>query len=54
VLVRLSAKGIELYTRLYPEMVRCNRSLFENSFKPEQLKELNGLLELLIRSLETQ
>jgi DNA-binding MarR family transcriptional regulator len=54
VLVRLSAKGLELYSRLYPEMVRCNRSLFERAFKPEQLKELNGLLELLIRSLETQ
>jgi MarR family transcriptional regulator, 2-MHQ and catechol-resistance regulon repressor len=54
VLVRLSAKGFELYNRLYPESVRCNRFLFERAFKPQQLKELNGLLELLIRSLETQ
>jgi DNA-binding MarR family transcriptional regulator len=54
VLVRLSARGVELYRKLYPEVVRCNRSQFEKALKPEQLRELTGLLELLIRSLETQ
>ena len=51
-LVRLSAKGGELFRKLYPELVRCNRSLFKKALKPEQLKELSGLLEILIRSLE--
>jgi MarR family transcriptional regulator, 2-MHQ and catechol-resistance regulon repressor len=50
--VRLSAKGIELFRKLSPEKARCNRTLFEKAFTPEQLKELSGLLELLIRSLE--
>jgi MarR family transcriptional regulator, 2-MHQ and catechol-resistance regulon repressor len=54
VLVRLSAKGIELFRKLYPESVRYHRSLFEEAFKPQQMKEFNKLLELLIRSLETQ
>jgi DNA-binding MarR family transcriptional regulator len=54
VLVRLSARGVELYRKLYPEVVRCNRSQFEKALRPEQLRELTGLLELLIRSLETQ
>ncbi len=53
VLVRLSAKGVELFRKIYPECVYCNRSLLEKAFKPEQVQELSGLLELLIRSLET-
>ena len=53
VLVRLSAKGAELYRKFYPELVRSNRYLIERAFKPEQLKEFNKLLELLNRSLET-
>jgi MarR family transcriptional regulator, 2-MHQ and catechol-resistance regulon repressor len=52
VLVRLSAKGGQLFRKLFPELVRCNRSLFKKALKPEQLKELGGLLEILIRSLE--
>jgi DNA-binding MarR family transcriptional regulator len=52
VLVGLSAKGGELFRKLFPELVRCNRSLFKKALKPEQLKELGGLLETLIRSLE--
>jgi MarR family 2-MHQ and catechol resistance regulon transcriptional repressor len=53
VLVRPSAKGVELFRKIYPEKGRCNRSLFEKAFTPEQVKELTSLLELLIRSLET-
>jgi MarR family 2-MHQ and catechol resistance regulon transcriptional repressor len=53
-MVRLSAKGVELFRKLYPELVRGNRSLFEKAFKPDQMKEFSKLLELLIRSLETQ
>ena len=52
VLVRLSAKGGELFRKLFPEIVRGNRSLFEKAFKPEQMEALGALLELLIRSLE--
>jgi DNA-binding MarR family transcriptional regulator len=51
VLVRLSAKGVELFRKLYPEVVRSNRSLFEKAFRPEQMKEFSDLLEILIRSL---
>jgi MarR family transcriptional regulator, 2-MHQ and catechol-resistance regulon repressor len=54
VLVRLSAKGVELFRKIYPEGVRCNRAALEKAFKPEQIKELSGLLELLIRSLEME
>ena len=53
VLIRLSAKGVELFRKLYPELVRSNRHLLERAFKPEQVKEFSRLLELLIRSLET-
>ena len=54
VLIRLSAKGFELFRKLYPELVRSNRYLLEGAFKPEQVKEFSRLLELLIRNLETE
>lgn len=54
VLVRLTAKGVELFRKLYPELKRCNRSLFERAFTSEQMKAFSELLELLIRSLETE
>ncbi len=54
VLIRLSAKGVELFRKLYPELKRANRSLLENAFRLEQTKELSKLLEILIQSLETQ
>jgi MarR family 2-MHQ and catechol resistance regulon transcriptional repressor len=54
VLIRLSARGVELFCKLYPELTRLNRSLFEKAFRPEQLKELGKLLELLNHSLETE
>jgi MarR family 2-MHQ and catechol resistance regulon transcriptional repressor len=53
VFVRLSAKGLELFCRLYPELVHLNRSLLEKTFKPEQMKLLSSLLQLLIHSLES-
>jgi MarR family 2-MHQ and catechol resistance regulon transcriptional repressor len=52
--VRLSAKGVELFRKLYPELVRGNKSLLEKAFKPDQMKEFSRLLALLIRNLETQ
>ena len=54
VLVRLSARGVELIRKLYPEISRSNRALFEKAFNPNQMKEFGKLLELLLRSLETQ
>jgi MarR family transcriptional regulator, 2-MHQ and catechol-resistance regulon repressor len=53
VLVRLSAKGVELYRKFYPELLRSNRYLLERAFNPEQLKKFANLLDLLNRSLES-
>jgi MarR family transcriptional regulator, 2-MHQ and catechol-resistance regulon repressor len=53
VLVRLSAKGVELFRKFYPELARSNRSLFEKAFSSDQMKEFSKLLEVLIRNLET-
>jgi MarR family transcriptional regulator, 2-MHQ and catechol-resistance regulon repressor len=50
--VRLSTKGIEFLRKLYPELVRNNRVIFEKAFRPEQMKEFGKLLSLLVRSLE--
>jgi DNA-binding MarR family transcriptional regulator len=54
VLISLTARGIELLRKLYPELVRGDRALFERAFRPEQMKEFSKLLALLIRSLETE
>ena len=54
VLVRLSAKGVEFFRKFYPELAHNNRELFEKAFRPEQLKEFSMLLNVLIRSLETE
>jgi DNA-binding MarR family transcriptional regulator len=43
VLARPSSKGVELFRKIYPEGARCNRSLFEKAFKPEQVKELSAV-----------
>ena len=51
-LVRLSGKGVELFRKLYPELARSNRSILERAFKPQQMKELSRLLEMLIGNLE--
>jgi DNA-binding MarR family transcriptional regulator len=54
VLVRLSPKGIEFFRKLYPEMARGNRALFERVFQPEQMREFGKLLDMLIEDLETR
>jgi MarR family transcriptional regulator, 2-MHQ and catechol-resistance regulon repressor len=54
VMVRLSAKGVELFRKLYPEIARSNRYLLGRAFKPEQMKEFSKLLEILIHSLEAR
>ena len=53
VMVRLSAKGVELYRKLYPELARSSRYLLERAFNPAQMKEFSNLLQILNRSLET-
>ena len=53
VLIRLSAKGAEMYSKIYPELVRAHRSILESAFKPEQMKEFSILLQLLIHTLES-
>lgn len=54
VLVRLTPKGVDFFRKFYPELVRGKRALFEKAFRPEQMKEFNKLLDLLLRSLETE
>jgi MarR family transcriptional regulator, 2-MHQ and catechol-resistance regulon repressor len=50
--VRLSAKGIELFSRLCPALARGNREIFERVFDSDQHKEFGKLLNRLIRGLE--
>ena len=52
VLVRFSAKGVELFRKLYPEVTRSNRALFEKAFTPDQMKEFSKMIEILVRTLE--
>jgi MarR family transcriptional regulator, 2-MHQ and catechol-resistance regulon repressor len=52
--VRLSAKGSDLLRKLYPELARSNRALFERALRPEQLREFAKSLDLLIHGLERQ
>jgi MarR family transcriptional regulator, 2-MHQ and catechol-resistance regulon repressor len=52
VMVRLSAKGVELFGKFYPELARTDRDIFDKAFEPEQMKEFGKLLALLVRSLE--
>lgn len=54
ILVRLTARGVEFFRKFYPELVRGKRALFEKAFRPDQVKEFNKLLELLLRSLEAE
>lgn len=53
VMVRLSTKGIEFFRKLYPQQVRCTRSLFEAAFKPEEMNQFRMLLNQLVGNLET-
>jgi DNA-binding MarR family transcriptional regulator len=50
--IQLSAKGVELWRRLFPEIARSAREVFEKAFRPEQMKQFSKLLALLVRSLE--
>ena len=52
VIVRLSRKGVDLFSKLYPEQVSFYRSFFEDVFTPAQMKQLGKLLEQLVRGLE--
>ena len=52
--VRLSAKGIEFFRKLYPEVARSNRQIFETAFRPDQMKQFRELIALLIECLETE
>jgi MarR family transcriptional regulator, 2-MHQ and catechol-resistance regulon repressor len=54
VMVRLSAKGAELFSKFYPELARKDRDIFDKAFRPEQMKEFSKLLALLVRSLEAE
>jgi MarR family transcriptional regulator, 2-MHQ and catechol-resistance regulon repressor len=54
VMVRLSAKGAELFGKFYPELARKDRDIFDKAFQPEQLKEFSKLLALLVRSMEAE
>jgi|SRR5580658_3609856 MarR family 2-MHQ and catechol resistance regulon transcriptional repressor len=54
ILVRLTPKGVEFFRKFYPESVRGKRSLLEKAFRPDQMKEFNKLLDLLLRSLEQE
>jgi MarR family 2-MHQ and catechol resistance regulon transcriptional repressor len=54
VLIQLTSRGVEFFRRVYPELGRHNRTLFEKAFSRAQLKEFNELLGQLIRTLETE
>jgi DNA-binding MarR family transcriptional regulator len=53
-LVRLTTKGVEFFRKFFPELVRGKRTLFEKAFSPEQMKEFNKLLGLLLRCLDEE
>jgi MarR family 2-MHQ and catechol resistance regulon transcriptional repressor len=50
--IQLSAKGIEFFRKVYPQLARHNRTLFEKAFSRAQVKDFNDLLTQLIRTLE--
>src|SRR5258708_2672818 len=54
VLIQLSAKGIDLFRKLYPELQRHNRTLLEKGFTRAQVKNFTDLLNQLNRSLENE
>jgi MarR family transcriptional regulator, 2-MHQ and catechol-resistance regulon repressor len=54
VLVRLTTKGVDFFRKFYPEQLRGKRTLFEKAFSPEQMKEFNKLLGLLLRCLDEE
>jgi DNA-binding MarR family transcriptional regulator len=50
--IQLSAKGVEFWLKVFPEVARSAREVFEKAFRPEQMKQFSKLLALLVRSLE--
>ena len=52
--VRLSAQRTQRLRKLYPELARSNRALFERVLRPEPMRELAKSLDLPIRGLEAQ
>ena len=52
VLIQLTAKGIELFRKVYPELVHHNRTMFEKAFTRTEMKDFNNLIARLIRTLE--
>jgi DNA-binding MarR family transcriptional regulator len=50
--IQLSAKGVEFWRKFFPEITRSAREVFDKAFRPEQMKQFNKLLALLVRSLE--
>ena len=54
VLIQLSAKGIDLFRKLYPALQRHNRTLLERAFTRGQTRDFSELLNQLIGSLEKE
>jgi len=52
VLVRLSAKGVDLFRKLYPQQVQCTRSPFEAAFNSGEMEQFRTLLRRLVAALE--
>jgi MarR family 2-MHQ and catechol resistance regulon transcriptional repressor len=49
--IQLSAKGIELFRKLYPALQRHNQTLLENAFTRGQMRKFGESLNKLIDSL---
>ncbi len=54
ILVRLSPKGVAFFRKIYPEVARSNREMFEKAFGPAEMKEFGKLIALLVQSMEAQ
>jgi DNA-binding MarR family transcriptional regulator len=54
VLIQLTAKGIEFFRKIYPQIGRHNHALFEKAFTRAETKDFNDLLARLIRTLENE
>jgi DNA-binding MarR family transcriptional regulator len=54
VLIQMTTKGVEFFSKVYPEVGRHNQGLFEKAFSRSQLREFNELLAQLIQTLEAE
>jgi DNA-binding MarR family transcriptional regulator len=50
--IQLSAKGVEFWRKFLPQVAHSARELFEQAFRPEQMRQFSKLLDLLVRSVE--